>query len=614
MDRKGKMSLTDPEDEFESMFNRTGPRLERKGVRSMNKFDPDKLIDKSVSDGSLFKEAKCQKANKSVSYKAATSTENLEKNTGILGNKKISESAKVYFDLSQSEECEKAEMSMKSLGKEDGKMVEAAASRSKIEMGQRSTMEAFKQVESSSSSSSSSKKAFSSHGLEQSEASSYTKAKSKEVKFRSSECSSIQSIASCKSQDSFCQDDILDEVIEKEETVPALCLKYPIELPTSYSSDSHISWQYLTDLKLSYQKSSRNLEKHIEAIKLANGNVNEEIKHLNAILRVVEHAWKIEVYGRDLSYGLCDVIRQEGILDMVITNCSSSNKDLLKASAAVLEQILSTENRKYVVEHGLEIVINMTLSLKDNHEFAKITTGILEGLFKVSMEASSKIVALGGLEIILHWCRSSDVGVLRRCAKAISNLSLFGGAENQEEMASHNVPEWLFPLAFMEDDNIRYYACLAICVLLANKELEAAVMKSGTLDLVMPFINSTKPSTFAKNDLSHRQGRDSVYLEHLIPLLSSRREEPQALAAFHFAMEAGIKAEQGRVGVSIQYLVIDPSFYYVQSPINIESEISSISVAYLTFSSNECRERKADDATYNLQNIFNFSNISTISD
>jgi maleate cis-trans isomerase len=80
---------------------------------------------------------------------------------------------------------------------------------------------------------------------------------------------------------------------------------------------------------------------------------------------------------------------------MVITNCSSSNKDLLKASAAVLEQILSTENRKYVVEHGLEIVINMTLSLKDNHEFAKITTGILEGLFKVSMEASSKIVALG---------------------------------------------------------------------------------------------------------------------------------------------------------------------------------------------------------------------------
>jgi hypothetical protein len=230
------------------------------------------------------------------------------------------------------------------------------------------------------------------------------------------------------------------------------------------------------------------------------------------------------------------------------------------------------------------------------------------------MEASSKIVALGGLEIILHWCRSSDVGVLRRCAKAVSNLSLFGGAENQEEMASHNVPEWLFPLAFMEDDNIRYYACLAICVLLANKELEAAVMKSGTLDLVMPFINSTKPSTFAKNDLSHRQGRDSVYLEHLIPLLSSRREEPQALAAFHFAMEAGIKAEQGRVGVSIKYLVIDPSFYYVQSPINIESEISSISVAYFTFSSMECRERKADDATYNLQNIFNFSNISTISD
>jgi hypothetical protein len=61
--------------------------------------------------------------------------------------------------------------------------------------------------------------------------------------------------------------------------------------------------------------------------------------------------------------------------------------------------------------------------------------------------------------------------------------------------------------------------------------------------------------------------------------IKAKGKEPQALAAFHFAMEAGIKAEQGRVGVSIQYLVIDPSFYYVQSPINIESEISSISVA-----------------------------------
>lgn len=543
MDKKGRLTKIDGDDEFDSMFSRTGALLERTGNRSVNKFDPDKLIDKSVSETSLFKEAKSQKANKSVSYKAASSAENLEQNAGILGNKKISESSKVYFDLSQSEESEQAAMMAKMSSKDNGKVYHAEASKSSLQKGQRSSLAAYKQMESTGKAGS-----ISAQSSEQHESSSFAKAK--EVKFRSSECSSHQSLMSNKSQDSFSQDVIIEEIMEKEEAVPALCLKYPLELPPSYSSDSHISWKCLTNLKISYQKSSRNLEKHIEAIKTAHGNLSEEIRHLNAILHVIEHAWKMEVFGRDLSYGLCDVIREEGILDMVIENCSSSNKDLLKASAGLLEQILSTENRKYVLENGLETVINMTVGLKDNHEFAKITTGILEGLFKVSGEASSKIVSLGGLDIILHWCRSSDLGVLRRCAKAISNLSLFGGAENQEEMASRNVPEWLFPLAFMEDDNIRYYACLAICVLVANKELEAAVIKSGTLELVMPFINSTKPSTFAKNDLTHRQGRDSAYLEHLIPLLSSRREEAQALAAFHFAMEAGIKAEQGRVGVS----------------------------------------------------------------
>ena len=46
------------------------------------------------------------------------------------------------------------------------------------------------------------------------------------------------------------------------------------------------------------------------------------------------------------------------------------------------------------------------------------------------------------------------------------------------------VPEWLFPLAFSDDNSIRYYACLAISALVANKELEASVIKSGTLELV----------------------------------------------------------------------------------------------------------------------------------
>ena len=54
-------------------------------------------------------------------------------------------------------------------------------------------------------------------------------------------------------------------------------------------------------------------------------------------------------------------------------------------------------------------------------------------------------------------------------------------------------PEWLFPLAFVADDSVRYYACLAIAVLVSNKELEACVLRSGTLSLVLPFIDAHDP-------------------------------------------------------------------------------------------------------------------------
>ena len=111
-------------------------------------------------------------------------------------------------------------------------------------------------------------------------------------------------------------------------------------------------------------------------------------------------------------------------------------------------------------------------------------------------------------------------------------------------------PEWLFPLAFVDDDSVRYYACLAVAVLVSNKEIEACVLKSGTLGVVLPFINAHDPQEFAIRDTSHQHGRSSGWLRRLVPVLSSKREEAQALAAFHMAMEAGIKAEQDRKEVS----------------------------------------------------------------
>ena len=211
--------------------------------------------------------------------------------------------------------------------------------------------------------------------------------------------------------------------------------------------------------------------------------------------------------------------------------------------------MLTTGNREYVAANGLEPLVSMCVKHKDDRELAQMTTGILESMFKTSEDTCQRLIDLGGLEVILYWCRSQDRLTLRHCAIALANLALYGGPENHSKMIQRKVPEWLFPLAFNRDDVVRYYACLAISVLVANKfdkKIEAAVLNSGTLELVLPFISSHTPMEFAQMDQWHRHGRSQDWLQRLVPILSSKRNEPQALAAFHFAMEAGIKSEQGR--------------------------------------------------------------------
>ncbi|PVD31747.1 hypothetical protein C0Q70_07165 [Pomacea canaliculata] len=294
--------------------------------------------------------------------------------------------------------------------------------------------------------------------------------------------------------------------------------KYPLRFPHGYSLG-----KYRHNLKLSYQTLSQRLEGFIKNLQEADPAIQCRI--LTDILLLIKEAWDTPVYGRDLAYGLCDIMRMEGLVDMLIRNCDQQDShDLLLHSANLLEQVIN----------------------------------------------------LGGLDVILRWCRcGTDYHILRRCAKALANLSLFGGAENQEVMAKHKVPEWLFPLAFSDDNSVRYYACMAISALVANKELEASVIKSGTLDLVLPFINSTRPINFAQSDVTHKQGRDKIWLKHLIPLLFSRRQEAQALAAFHFAMEAIIKAEQGRQDIFHEIDAVEPLKKIASSPNTVASKLAA---------------------------------------
>ncbi|XP_071446702.1 NAD(+) hydrolase sarm1 [Hetaerina americana] len=300
---------------------------------------------------------------------------------------------------------------------------------------------------------------------------------------------------------------------------------------------------------------------------------------LARVNEMMRKAWAVPTYGHELGHALCNALRGCNGLNLLIKTCvAADNPDLQFSSACLLEQCLTTENRSYVVETGLEKVVNAACVCTKNTnsaEHSRVGTGILEHLFKHSEGTCSDVIRLGGLDAVLFECRKNDIETLRHCAGALANLSLYGGAENQEAMIKRKVPMWLFPLAFHNDDNIKYYACLAIAVLVANKEIEAAVLKSGTLDLVEPFVTSHNPYEFARSNLAHAHGQSKSWLQRLAPVLSSKREEARNLAAFHFCMEAGIKKRQGNTEVFREIGAIEPLKKVASCPNAVASKFAA---------------------------------------
>ncbi|XP_022258169.1 sterile alpha and TIR motif-containing protein 1-like isoform X2 [Limulus polyphemus] len=303
----------------------------------------------------------------------------------------------------------------------------------------------------------------------------------------------------------------------------------------------------------------------------------EAVQLLTTMNDIIRKAWAVPTNGYELGFNLCNILRNNGGMDILISNCSSDNDELRFASAQLLEQCLSTENRGYVVEKGLDSVVSVaySCSMRNSVIHSRVGTGILEHLFKHSVTTCSDVIRMGGLKAILYDCRNSDVETLRHCATALANLSLYGGSENQEAMIRHKVPVWLFPLAFNNDDNIKYYACLAITALVANKEIEAAVLRSGTLDLVEPFVSSHNPEEFANSTVSHVHGQSKNWLLRLVPVLDSKREEARSLAAFHFAMEAGIKKRQGNTAIFHEIGAVEALKKVASSPNAIASKYAA---------------------------------------
>lgn len=304
------------------------------------------------------------------------------------------------------------------------------------------------------------------------------------------------------------------------------------------------------------------------------GNAESLSEWMSKINDMMTKAWEVPAFGYEIGNTLCDIMRNNGGLDILIDNCVAENKSLQYNSAKLLQQCLVTENRGYVVEKGLEKVVevakNYTKDIRDV-ECSRVGTGILEHLFKHSESTCGEVIAMGGLDTVVNECKSTDVETLRHCASALANVAMYGGAENQEAMIKRKVPSWLFPLAFHNDDTIKYYACLAIAALVANKEIEAAVQRSGTLDLIEPFVQSHTPKAFAETSATHSHGQSPNWLKRLIPVLMSHREEARNLAAFHFCMEAEIKRQQAKTGLFSEIGAIESLKKVASSPQGIAS-------------------------------------------
>ncbi|XP_005240585.1 NAD(+) hydrolase SARM1 [Falco peregrinus] len=268
---------------------------------------------------------------------------------------------------------------------------------------------------------------------------------------------------------------------------------------------------------------------------------------ITEVFQLVEEAWGMPTLGRDVAKVLCDVIRLEGGLDLLLNLLYTAELETKCQAGKLLEQILVAENRDRLARIGLGVILNLAKE-RDVPQLAQSTSGILEHMFKHTEETCYQLISDGGLDAILYWCRWTDPVVLRHCAMALANCAMYGGQANQRLMIEKRAAEWLFPLVFSRDDEqIRLHACLAITVLATNKEIEKEVERSGTLALVEPFIASLDPEQFACEMLGssdNSQGRTADDLQRLVPLLDSSRLEAQCIAAFYLCMEAAIKTRQ----------------------------------------------------------------------
>ena len=156
----------------------------------------------------------------------------------------------------------------------------------------------------------------------------------------------------------------------------------------------------------------------ISAMETMKNNTSDPDKICELLIRLntmMEKAWQVPAFGNEIGKSLSRILQSNGGLDMLIDNCDNSSNIRLQVrifefcccvfteffqkylfvfvylqflSAKLLQQCLvPTENRGYVVEKGLDKVINVAKKYTENTaniQHNQVGTGILEQLFRHS--------------------------------------------------------------------------------------------------------------------------------------------------------------------------------------------------------------------------------------
>lgn len=85
----------------------------------------------------------------------------------------------------------------------------------------------------------------------------------------------------------------------------------------------------------------------IRALKCANDSwdSDEILRAVASVLQLVEEAWLLPTIGRQVADEICNKIRLDGGLELILQLIQSPDIEITYAAARVLEQILVAENR-----------------------------------------------------------------------------------------------------------------------------------------------------------------------------------------------------------------------------------------------------------------------------